>query len=317
MSASLHRRALLATLTAWSAAALAQTSTLVVDAPPGSCVSEPALRDEVKARLGREPPDSAGRFFIVVTARPARTVVELTTVKDSERSTRTFSSADCREALESVALAIAVVVDPAVLLAPMPAPARPPTPAPAPPPPQPVSPVVPPTPTPPVPLHVGGGVLGGFAAGLSATPTASFGAAVALRRAALRLGLEGRAELPSSTQTGAQLISSFAVLGSLIPSWQSAHVRVGLPVSVGALFLTSEQGLAALRVTRPLVLVGPEVAARFAPLPWLGLEVFARVQLVATRVSVLSGPETVWVTWPVSLFVGLAGNVGTDESSRE
>lgn len=276
---------------------------LVVEAPPGSCVTEQALRDEVTVRLGRALPAEHGPFVISVSDGPPTTI---TLTAGSPPSVRTFTSVDCREALESTALAMAIAVDPAVLLGPPPpsAPVSQPSPAPR----IEAVPVREPTPR----VHVGGGLLGGLSSGTSVAVAPTFGLSVSLRRANLKLGLEGRLEL-AQLLTPAQLLSSVGALGSVIPGFQLRHLRVGLPLSVGALFLTSEQRTAALRVTQPLVLVGAEVAGRLAPLRWLSLEAFARVQFVATRISVLSGPDTVWVTWPVALTVGVSGSIGTGE----
>lgn len=289
-------------LTASQASADAGHRVLQVEAPPGSCVTEQSVRDEVTVRLGRALPIDGGPFLLSVSEGSPTTI---TLAAGSPPSVRSFTSVDCREALESTALAIAIAVDPAVLLGPPPASVIAP---------QPAARVDAPAPVQePVPrLHVGGAVFGGVSNGASVAVAPTFGLAVSLRRANLKLGLEGRLEL-AQVLTPTQLLSSVGALGSVIPGFQLRHVRVGLPISAGALFLTSEQRTVSLRVTRPLVLVGAEVVGRLTPLRWLSLEAFARVQFVATRISVLSGPETVWVTWPVALTVGVSGSIGTSE----
>lgn len=290
-------------------AATPQVGTLVVDAASGdTCLREDAVRAEVRARLGREAlVEEASRQFVVRSSAPssATLVIRQEGGPDAER---TFTSSDCRELLESVALAIAVALDPAVFLV---VPKRP-----APPKPVVSAPEVPAPPSSPS-LHVGGGVLAGLALGLAPAPTATAGVFGSLHGGAFGVRLEGRFELPREVVTESQQVSAFSAIGTVSPGWHGRFLRVGLPISVGALFFTSTQGQETFRGSRVVVLVGPEVAARWSLSAWLGLEAFVRAQFVPTRVSVLSGPQTLWVTWPVSVLVGVGLVLGTSDATRE
>lgn len=273
----------------------------------GACVTDTAVAAEVRARLGRQGlvPDSNVRF--VVTESGSSPFVVTLTIRQPELpdSVRTFTSTDCGEVVESVALAIAVSLDPAVLLV---VPKRPP----------PVKQVEAPEPTPPPPplppLIVGGGLLGGLALGLSPGPTATLGAFASLRRQPFDVRLEGRLELPREVTAGSNTVSAFSAIGTFSAGWNVSFVRVSLPLSVGGLFLSSPQGDETFRGTRVVVLAGPEVAARWSPLPWLSLEGFVRAQFVPTRVSVLSGVQTLWVTWPVSVLVGVVVHFSANDA---
>lgn len=282
--------------------------TLVVEPGNGSCLSASALREELRARLGREGlVENAPRTFIVRETAQTPHTASLSIRQDGgPDSVRSFTSTDCREVLESVALAIAVSLDPAVLLVlPKRAPEKKKEP--------PTSPVPPPV----DPVLLGVGLLGGLSLGLAPGPTATVGVVASLRWRSLELRADGRFELPREVTAVDNTVSAFSVIGSLAPGWQHRFFRIGLPISVGALFFTSTQGQESFRGSRVVVLVGPEVAVKWSPVAWLTVEPFVRAQFVPTRVSVLSGVQTLWVTWPVSVLVGLQLGVGASEAARE
>jgi hypothetical protein len=256
-----------------------------------TCGSTAILRDEVRTRVGREPELDAPRFEVIITRTGERLEAKLTTDGTAQR---TFSSSDCRELLESVALAISITLDPALLLGPTPAPA----PAPARPAAPPVV-VVSPTPGPPVVLSVA--LLGAAALGVAGPITPGGGLALGFSRGALFVGAEGRLDAPVALGD----ITAFATLGTISAGWQHRWVRLTVPVSLGALQVTGT-GSPPTRDSRLLVLAGLEASFRWELATWFSLEPFVRAQLVATRITVLDGQRTAWVTWPVSLTAGLA-----------
>jgi hypothetical protein len=160
----------------------------------------------------------------------------------------------------------------------------------------------------------GGGALSGLSLGLAPGPTVTVGAVASLTWRSFELRADGRFDLAREVSTVDNSVSAFSAIGSIAPGWHHRFLRAGVPNSVGALFFTSTHGQESLRGTRVVVLVGPEVAARWSPIRWLSVEPFVRAQLVPTRIS---GVQTLWVTWPVSVLVGLQLLFGAGEAARE
>lgn len=273
------------------------------------CGSVAEVRDEVRTRLGRDPDAEPGnaRFLIEISRRGGALEARLTTSTAAGTSTRTFSSSDCRELLGSVGLAIAITLDPALLLdsTPTPTPAPTATPAPAPPPTTTPPPPLAPLASPPIATRVSLALLGAGSAGISGPVTASGGVSLGLTRGPWWLAVEGRIDALVLFPSPLGNISVFATKGTLAPGWQTRWLRVSVPVSLGAL-LVEGGGSSPVRDSRLLVLAGVEATFRWSLTTWFSLEPFLRAQVVATRISVLAGKQTVWLTWPFSLEAGLA-----------
>jgi hypothetical protein len=224
-------------LLAPSVATAAPTARLVYSraSDVDSCPDEETLRHAVVVRVGYDPFFAWARRTVVVNVvRRRQEFVATTDLIDEQgiahgaRELRT--GGDCRELLDAVALAIAIAIDPQILVHPQESSA----PAPPPPPPSAVIVVVPRPvaappaspaergPLPPLPstapaafeasigLVASSGDAPNMAAGLSA------GGAV--RWAPLSVGLEGRVDAPATeSATGGGQVSSQRVVAAVVP----------------------------------------------------------------------------------------------------
>lgn len=288
-----------------------------------SCPDQAWLEGNVAARLGASP--FVPRAPLLVTTRldcdahGCRATLEVRhlDVPGDRPRRRTLAAADCREAAESLALSLALVIDPQHLARPRPddvgptppAPvSAPPPPAPAPLPPAP-TPLPPPprppasAPTPPVPVFFAleAGALGSL--GLSPGPSAGARLAVGFRRGWFGLSLEGRADLPRALAVDGGSVDSAVLLGTLLPCFRHGGFGVCLTASLGALQVTGQLGQGN-RASSLLALVGARASWEYRFLPWLGVIVHAGVAGVVTRVTVLANQQPAWVTSYLTPDVG-------------
>lgn len=279
-------------------AALAVLVLSSLDVRAEGCGSVAAVRDEVRTRLGRDPDAMPGatRFEVDVTRRGTLFEARMTTIAASGTSSRTFTSPDCRELIESVGLAISITLDPSILLEPAPEP--PALRAPAPPAP---TPAARPAPAPSL-VELSIGPLAAASAGVSGPVTFCGGLSIGVLNGPWWLGLEGRIEVPVMWRSQ---VSSFATLGTISPGWRHKWFRLSVPISGGAMLVTGA-GQTPKRDSRLVVLAGVETAFSWSPLPQVSVEPFVRAQVSATRITVLAGTETVWVTWPLAMLAGVA-----------
>lgn len=258
------------------------TPTALVFSSDGTCGDEAGIRAAITVRLGRDPfrDDTVGPRFVASIARAAQGWTSTLSVDDGAPRRRT--STDCRELTQSLALNIALVLEPAVTV-------KPPPPTPPPPEPPPSGPV----------WSLGAALFG--SGGLSPHLTAGLALIGALRSSQFVLDVEARVDVPAATASGGVTFRSFPVLLSVAPGFAAGPVRVTAPVSGGALFVTgSSSGVGAL------LLAGLQVSGAF-PLGsgWL-LEPFARAQASIFRVTVLGGQTPVWTAWPIAAVAGVA-----------
>ncbi|MDP3500863.1 MAG: hypothetical protein Q8S33_11040 [Myxococcales bacterium] len=247
----------------------------------GTCGDEQSIRDAITVRLGRDAfrDGTPGPAFVATITRQGASWTSTLSVDGGAARRRT--SSDCRELSQSLALAIALVLEPAVM-----APKTPPAP----------EPVVEPEP-PAVRFNVSPSVFA--SAGLSPHLTAGAALALGLRADRFVLEVELRLDVPAATSLGGITFRSFPVVLTASPGFAAGPFRLAVPLSLGGLFVSgSSSG------TSALFLAGLHVAGVIAMGNQWFVEPFVRVQGSFIRVTVLSGATPVWTTWPV---VGLAG----------
>jgi hypothetical protein len=213
------------------------------------CPGADDLRAAVAARLGYDPFVEAGAFdALIVRIRRVGSGLEGTLERrDSLKRPRgtpttiTSKSSDCAELASSLAVGIAIAVDPLSMTRAAPPPPAaagslpPPAPAAAAPPPAVVAPEAPAPHGPPVLLHVGAGP----SVAVEALPKPSFGARAffGVSRGMFELDLEGQYYAPSSLQGDGGSIQASLLVGTLAPC-----VRYWLAVACVDLSLGQLQG---------------------------------------------------------------------------
>jgi len=230
----------LAVLLGTSAARATPTARLVYSRSTDaeSCPDEPALRHAVAARVGYDPffPYATRTVVATLTRRDGAFVatVDLVDERGIAHGARELrSTAGCSDLLDTVALTIAIAIDPQSLAGPAPAPASAPAPAPAP---APASAPAPapapalasaepdrdmPTPRPPTsPRSTTVEASAGAVASLGVAPGPAVGVALGadLRWRLFSLGVEGRVDAPASKAAqGGGEVSSWLTVGALVP----------------------------------------------------------------------------------------------------
>lgn len=280
-----------------------------------ACPDESWVREAVTSRLGRSPfVDSGAPVATTKVSCTARTCsAELRFTERGEDRVRNLTGRtdDCRELMESLALALALSIDPLLLTRPAPAPPSPPeVPPVAPPPVEPVKEVKEPAPEPPSrpvepPTRVDLQATIGGLGSVGPTPHVGGGGVVgaAFGFGRFQLWLEGQLEAAHVTPVAAGTVTSQVLLARLAPCLRLGGWALCGTVSAGALQVAGAlpQGL---RSSSPLLLAGARVSWSYFFLDWLGLRVHAELQAVVTRTTVLALGEPLWVTFP------LAGHLG-------
>jgi hypothetical protein len=222
-------------------------------------------------------------------------------LKDPDRS--------CVPLAAATAFAIAIAVDPqrarATPEAPtQPAPPQAPQPAaPAPPPPAPKE--APPSIAVGWELGVAGaGVLG---AGPNPTAAALLHGGVSLDR--FHMGLEARIDVPQTWRSGTGAVTSYLVLGNLVPCAALARFSLCVVLSAGALRAGSAGLVGSTNLSAPMVLLGARVGLMFRPLKWVQLTPWIDVGAALTRVTLTVDGAAVWVTPPLAGLVGVRFSV--------
>ncbi len=204
------------------------------DADVERCPSERDLRDAVAARLGYDPFDGAGepdeppREVVVLVHKRGTGIVGSLELKGPRPGQRELASprGDCREVLDSFAVAIAIGLDPASLTRP---PGEPPASPPPPPPPAfvpPSSPPSDPAASPPaerpatekkdpIDVRMGGGPVAIF--GELPSATGALAVSVGLRWRWLEPAVEGIATLPVTETSGPGKLSASLLAVGLVP----------------------------------------------------------------------------------------------------
>jgi len=289
----------LAALPSWGAAV-----SLRYEAPAElHCPDESALRQLVAARLGSDPFMTEATSLVTVKVSAGAPVQAEVALESPGTQTRrkTLSGADCTELMQSVAVTVALVVDPVLKRA-----------EPAPPPPPPVvvieekkpEPIAPPPPAPPA-----------FQWGLSVGATANIGLSTGvqptlriegrMRAPIWSLGLEGRFAWPVTGALTQGALTTSAVLGAVVPCLHWKWLAGCADFSAGALRLEG-QALATARAASVFhASVGLRVLFTVPVTEHFAIGAMAEGQVPLTRATALVGTERVWTVPAVGGGVGL------------
>jgi hypothetical protein len=315
-------------------AAASPTSRLVYVRGAGaeSCPDEPEMRRAVATRLGYDPFRPLASTTLTAEVRRENGVfrgrVKLVDDAGVERGARDLESraADCRDLTTAMALSMSIAIDPLSLMRPTPAappevvdPPLSPVPVPVPVPvPDLAAPPgtddgreAPPQPPPGDPLRLSFALATHAAFGIAPAPSVGFRLSAEITTKRLSLGLEGRLDLPASTETaeggrsrtslsGATLVPCVRVplawaCGVMLVSRVDAEaVDVTSPRSEGFLFLGAGGRLVtAIPLAQDLSLrIGGDVLAH--PLPF-ELTVNGRRIYRSSTVSALAGVGVAWI----------------------
>ena len=296
------------------------------------CPDEASLRAAVSSQLDYDPfaqHDSPNRFItasIVDRDSGLRATVRATDEAGQVIGSRVIESEhkDCAELASSVALAIAVAIDPLVLARPMPTPASPASP-PTPPPNEEASPAPPSPPrsTPSPDTESAAPSLedktsiqaltsiGPFVA-FGAEPSTTLGIALSggLRRQWLSVHLEGSADLPGEKEREAGgRVESYSTMGSLLPCAHRSAFALCAVISGGARHGRSMDIAHPKTQTSLRADVGLRGAAELDVTTWLAARAHADLMRTLTKTTLEVDGEPVWTSPAVSGTVGFAAVV--------
>jgi hypothetical protein len=291
-----------------------------------ACPGPGELASAVAARLGYDPFVDGARAPRVVSVRVSRRGREAhghVEMRDGGHSSgsRDLASRDCGELVASLAVAVAIGIDPLSLTRAPPAPGSssppprlpprmpPPPPSralPQPPPPTPSSaPSAPPEEADPLRFRATAGAL----VSLGATPTANVGltASAGARLRIASLALEGRADFPvaSSAVTGGGAISASLLVASLVPCVHLGLAQACLLGTVGALRGEGEGVSDPRRDTRLYAAAGGRIGVEVPLGRLVALRAHADLLAPVTQVTYQVNDRDVWTTPPVSAALGL------------
>jgi hypothetical protein len=310
--------ALIGTIASFGRALDRPTARLVYVRKGGAtiCPDEPLMRQLVAARLGYDPfRDDAERTVAVTITRESgafRAKLEMQQ-EGKPTGTRTLSSTsnDCNELASSIALAVAIAVDP--LGGAPPSSASPSvsasTSASA-------VPVVAPTiapstsasaPPPEMELHPYASLGGALAFGVAPNLTGSLTAAFGLRAETWSISLEGRVDAESTKRvpTGGE-VSSSIIAGSVVPCLHHELILGCAIASYGSL-RGAGSGVGVPREDRSAwVAIGVRIGLEAQIVGPISLRVHADGLAPLTRTTLRLEDRDVWTTPAVALLTGLA-----------
>lgn len=325
-----RRSARMAVFTASMAAArvsLAQSNPRVqlqYEREPGteSCPGEDELRSAVAARLGYDPfSPSAKRTVVVRLARRPRELAGRVEVRDDQgviTGTRDLTSPtrDCRELIAALSVAAAIGIDPVHGMTGTPAPKTVPAEIPydesaavhdssVSPVSVPVSEAREPT-VPREQVHVRGSIGALVAAGAAPAPAIGFLLGIGVRRGPLSIGVDGRADLPSSTGVTGGSVSASLLLVSLVPC---LHYKIMSACALGGIgaFRADGQGVTdPQHVAKPYGAVGGRLAIELPVGSVLAFRVHADLLATLSQTTLRLDNHDVWTTPPLSGAGGLS-----------
>jgi hypothetical protein len=277
-----------------------------------ACPDESFFADAVGAKVGGVAFTAGGQKRVVVKLRREEPVfvaeAELYTSAGRRSGKRQLKAAACPELVEALSSVVALWLRPVEI------PEQPTRIDPSPPVPEPAQPPSPPPPAPAPParrprVELGANVFAAF--GTAPGPAIGFGGALGLRWSVFALALEGRADLPASTDPktdGARLRESFYV-GTLAPCILQplAHyVRiVGCALlSAGATRGAALEALPAQRIT-PYGGAGARLGGEVSLGEHFGLRVSVDVLATLTQTVASVDQRPVWSMAPVTEALAL------------
>lgn len=284
-----------------------------------TCPTEDELKGTIAARLGYDPfSQTATRVVAVrVSRQGAELRAQLDIRGDAGAGSRTLASPsrDCRELMASLAVAIAIGIDPLSLTRPT-APPPPPLPPPPPSAPEPApkvvqpepspSPPVPPRPSEPIRARASLGVVAGF--GAAPSTTAGITAQLGAKWRSFSLAAEGRGDFPvsSATVSGGGSVSASLLVGSLVAC---LHRGVFAACPIGTLGVMRASGRSVtdpLQDTKFYAATGGRVAVELPLSSVLALRIHGDVLAALTQITLRLNGRDVWTSPPVSGGLGTA-----------
>lgn len=265
------------------------------------CPDEAALRQLVAARLGSDPfvTDGISKVSVsIITGIPLQADVVLES-PDTPVRRRNLTAADCNELIHSVAVTVALAVDPLLKK-----PTRVPVAAPAveAPPPAPIAPAPATSATLPLRWSISAGASADVGTSATAQPTLRLEARA--RGDLFSLGLEGRFAMPVTTPLQQGALTTSAALGTLIPCLHYKWLAGCAQVSLGGLRIAGS-GLASANQATVFHATAGLRAVFSVPLgSHFALGAMAEGQVPLTRASAVVGTEPVWTVPPIGGGLG-------------
>jgi hypothetical protein len=289
----------------------AAVSLVYEPAPELSCPDEATLRRLIAARLGNDPFVDDGEALVTVRLKagpPVFADVLLESPRGAAPRRKSLSGSDCTSLLNSVAITVALTVDPLLHQSEPPPVSAPPLVVESPPAPAPVpAPVITPAPVKQEPA-----VRGSLSAGASLNLGLSLVVQPTLRLegrlhfSVWSLGLEGRFGWPvSGALPDGGLLTTSTVLGAVVPCLTWRWLSGCADLSLGALRLEGQALAAARQATVFHASVGLRALFTVPLGEHFGLGVMAEGQVPLTRASALVGSVRVWTVAPVGGGLGL------------
>ncbi|MBK7859569.1 MAG: hypothetical protein IPJ65_13315 [Archangiaceae bacterium] len=282
-----------------------------------ACPNREGVTALLVTRLGYSPvaPDAADRVTLEFRAERdgLSAKLELARAGQPVRS-RELRDPDpaCGPLAAAAAFAIALAVDPQHLRAtpePQPPPAvEPPALAPAAAAPEP-APAAPPSPPveekaePPIGWQLGIG--GAGVLGSAPDPTAAVVLHGGFSYRLFSLGFEARIDVPVSHAYGSGTITTYQLLGSLVPCLSFGRFSGCAVASAGALRASSTGLVGSANLSAPMVALGGRLAVSFRPVGWLLLTPWLDVLASLTRVTLSVDGAPVWATPALAGLLGL------------
>lgn len=274
-----------------------------------ACGDEGRLRSAVTERLGTDPfrADAAAIVHVSVTRAPDAFVARVLYEDDAtgHRGERTIESPDggCAELTSTLALTIAIMLDPHSQTTAAKAP-PPPEPPPEPPPDRAEVAPAKPAPAERTAFRFGGG--GVLSAGAGPAPAFGVTAFAGAGRGPWSIDLEGRADLRSSLEgRDGTSVGSSLLIGLLAPCRHVKRIRLCVLAAAGALHGDGRGAGAPDRDSTFYAAAGVRVGAELPIVAPLDLRLHLDPMATLTPTSLAVAGTTLWSTPPVSVAVGL------------
>jgi hypothetical protein len=312
----------------------------VRDTSASSCADEKEFRSKVSARLGYMPFREHAALVLTVHLAQAdlgfKAAVRYEDATAHANSTRKFSSTatDCAELIESIALAVSIVLDPlerkrslppasnssvglsspladdaappvALLHAPIATPNRTPTSTADDPAPETSSEqAVTKSGNQPAAVETTFGSLAAVAAAPS--PSVGFTMGLGLKWMRASVALEGRLDLPaSSPDFGGRRVQSSLLVGALVPCFRPGPIWLCTVFGAGSLRGTGEGAATTFNEMTFYATAGPRAGVEWAPSSAFALVAHADLLAVLTRTELRINGVPLWTTPPVTAGIGL------------
>lgn len=281
------------------AAVAAEPVQFSIAGTPDACLDETALRTAVVGKLRRDPFRADAAVQIVVSVERTETTAAAKIERIGEAGTRgerlvELTDLDCAAALETTALSLAIVIEPAWVGN---EPVREPTPAPRPA-------VVPPTRPAPAPAWSAWVGVGGLVA-IGAGPSTALGADLQLgvRRGRVSLSVEGRLDRESELPIDGGVVAGAS---RLVVGVACFHTVVRACVVGGGGTLRGEsRGISNPRSdSSGIAVVGGRIASTRTLAGPVTLVVHADLLVNAVRTEFAIDDEVVWETAQIQALIG-------------